>query len=177
LKETEPSAPVQATVAEVATHNAPDAPATPTTVTPEPAEPVSAEQVEATEADIAVSPDGANTDAGWEQVPEKTTEVAQTATPVSEPNREVEEAPPVEEPIEAADITSTDGITSEGRATNDPRVESRPVGEMEIATTHTPLFGEVVAPPAQPSGRSVARSSNDPRGPKTDPLAQAASQS
>ena len=33
---------------------------------------------------------------------------------------------------------STDGITADGRASNDPRVQPQPVGKVEITTSHTP---------------------------------------
>ena len=54
----------------------------------------------------------------------------------------------------------------EGRAVNDPRVEARPVGVVEIVTTHPVLFSDVVAPPVAPSEHSRQRASNDPRGPR-----------
>jgi len=178
MTETEPSAADQAPVVEVAAHNAPEVTATPTTSTAESVQPVSAEQLETTETGIAVTPGGPKIDAGWEQVPEKTDEVAEIATPVSASNREIEATPAPKEPVEAPVFTSTDGITADGRACNDPRVDARPVGELEIATTHPSLFGTAVAPPAQPSGRTVPRSSNDPRGPRTETAtAQATAQS
>lgn len=82
------------------------------------------------------------------------------------------------EPVAASLGKSTEGITPEGRAYNDPRVRARPVGTVEIATSHTPLFGTTLAPPVQPSGKVEPRASNDPRGPRgeTD-LAQASGQS
>jgi ribonuclease E len=66
----------------------------------------------------------------------------------------------VEEPMPAPS-----GLTAEGRAGNDPRVEANPVGTVEITTTHVQLFPESVAPAVVPSGRLAARASNDPRGP------------
>ncbi len=57
------------------------------------------------------------------------------------------------------------GITSEGKAVNDPRVSPRPVEVVEIVTKHMPLFKDEVAPPATCSGRVEARAENDPRGP------------
>ena len=56
------------------------------------------------------------------------------------------------------------GLTEAGRAYNDPRVEARPVGVVEIVTAHPALFSDVVAPPVQPSGKVALRASNDPRG-------------
>ena len=75
-------------------------------------------------------------------------------------------------------IDAQAGITADGRACNDPRVDARPVGIVEIATSSRPLFGTEVAPPAVSSDRFVSRASNDPRGPKPEPeMAQAAGQS
>jgi ribonuclease E len=71
------------------------------------------------------------------------------------------------------------GLNEQGRAINDPRVEARPVGVVEITTAHHPLFSDVVAPPVVPSGRIVPRASNDPRGPamQEQHYAEAAGQS
>ncbi|MBP6724915.1 MAG: ribonuclease E [Halioglobus sp.] len=57
------------------------------------------------------------------------------------------------------------GVTEKGRAINDPRVQARPVGPVEITTARRPLFGDFVAPPVVPKERIVQRASNDPRGP------------
>jgi ribonuclease E len=59
---------------------------------------------------------------------------------------------------------ATSGLTEDGRAVNDPRVEPRPVGEVTITTTHPVLFTDSVAPPLAASGRIAPRASNDPRG-------------
>ncbi len=59
----------------------------------------------------------------------------------------------------------TTGITATGRAINDPRVQARPVGLVEITTARRPLFGDFVAPPVVPKERVVQRAGNDPRGP------------
>jgi ribonuclease E len=60
---------------------------------------------------------------------------------------------------------STAGLNEQGRAINDPRVEARPVGVVEIVTAHPALFSDTVAPPVAPSDKVVQRASNDPRGP------------
>ena len=67
-------------------------------------------------------------------------------------------------------------LTADGRAVNDPRVEPRPVGVVEIVTSHPPLFSDHVAPAVVPSGRPAPRASNDPRGPRVPeaPMAEAA---
>ncbi len=96
----------------------------------------------------------------------------------------VAEAPAAEpEPVQApAPVTAAEepvaapaGVTADGRAINDPRVQPKPVGSVEIATTHPQLFGEFVAPPAASSGRVAPRAANDPRGPLPEaaPMAEA----
>ena len=160
-----------------------------------------------TEADVAPASEsvamlgGANLDDGWEQVPDADepapvadARAAAPAAPVAatapaaepEPPAPVAAAAPAPEapaiaPVAAAEATQvvcTDGITDSGRACNDPRVDARPVGEIECSTTHRPLFSDVVHPPAQSSNRIVPRASNDPRGPLPEAVtAQAAAQS
>lgn len=108
--------------------------------------------------------------------------VAPTAATEQEaPAPAVVEAAPQPEPVTAVqeevlvEPTSTDGITADGRACNDPRIEARPVDVVEITTTHPTLFGDSVAPPVAPSGHVAARASNDPRGPLSeDVMAEAA---
>ena len=109
----------------------------------------------------------AATDDGWESVPainatESNAEIA--ATPAApEPAPEAAPAPVVE-----PDMTSTDGIGADGRACNDPRTDARPVGTLEITTSHMTLFGDSISPPATHSDLIVPRASNDPRGPRPD---------
>jgi len=76
---------------------------------------------------------------------------------------EAPQASVAEEPIQ--ELPARAGLTPDGRACNDPRVEPRPIGVIEIVTSHRALFPELVAPPVVPSGRIVPRASNDPRGP------------
>ena len=80
-------------------------------------------------------------------------------------------------PEVATIAASTDGITTDGRACNDPRIAARPVSEVEITTSHPVLFGTSVAEPVAPSGIIPPRATNDPRG-KTaaDAVDQAAGQ-
>ncbi len=81
--------------------------------------------------------------------------------------------------VELHELPKAAGINDQGRAINDPRVEARPVGVVEITTAHRPLFGDFVAPPVVPSDRIVPRASNDPRGPamQEQHYAEAAGQS
>ncbi len=69
-----------------------------------------------------------------------------------------------EAPAEKADSEPTIGVTSEGRAVNDPRVESRPIGTIDIATKEITLFSDTVADAVVPSGKPAPRATNDPRG-------------
>lgn len=135
-----------------------------------------------------VSLSAASSDDGWESVPtddpvESAPEVAITPTASA-----AEETPvavtSVTTPVPVAAQTATpiapskDGVSADGRACNDPRNDARPVGELEISTSHMTLFSDIISPPAEPINRTVPRSSNDPRGPRSaDPIAQAAGQS
>ena len=104
--------------------------------------------------------------------PEAVTVEVDKPTPVTPTEPAKPEIKPVVTP------PSTDGLTADGRACNDPRVESKPIVEINIETSHTPLFGASVAPPAQGSDTNVARAENDPRGPRDDTeMAQAVSSS
>ena len=87
----------------------------------------------------------------------------------------VEKVAAITEP-ELETIAPGAGLTADGRAVNDPRVEPRPVGVVEIVTSHPPLFSDHVAPAVVPSGRLAPRASNDPRGPGAPeaPMAEAA---
>ena len=66
------------------------------------------------------------------------------------------------------------GITADGRAANDPRVAPRPVAQVEIATDHPILFREQQYPPVQGGGGNAPRASNDPRGPRSGAMREAA---
>lgn len=80
-----------------------------------------------------------------------------------------EEAPRAATPMvtetQAAAADNKSGLTSEGRATNDPRVNPSPVREVKTETARLSLFNDKPAPAVTPTQRSVARASNDPRGP------------
>ena len=80
--------------------------------------------------------------------------------------------------VEEEQPTPATGLTSEGRASNDPRVQPRPVVEVAISTTHPTLFTDRVAPPVVASGKVAPRAENDPRGPiPAQDVPQAAAQS
>ncbi len=80
-------------------------------------------------------------------------------------------------PTAPAAAISNDGLTADGRAVNDPRVEPKPVADLDITTTHPVLFTDSVAPPVEPSGSVPPRAINDPRGQRSDEgMDQAAAQ-
>jgi ribonuclease E len=117
-----------------------------------------------------------DSDAGWEQVP--ASDDLACDTPTSRINKAIVEAKPQKEAVVPVKIPSMNGITLGGRACNDPRVDARPVGMVEITTSHGRLFSENVAPPAKPIDRIVPRASNDPRGPRPEAvMAHASGQS
>jgi ribonuclease E len=135
----------------------------------------------------------ASSDDGWESVPtdadaKSTAEVAvaptaapveiSVETPVATPVASVATPAPVVEPVATPSVTSTDGVSADGRACNDPRSDARPVNDLEISTSHMTLFSDNISPPAEPSDRIARRSSNDPRGPRSeDPMTHTAAKS
>ena len=60
------------------------------------------------------------------------------------------------------------GITAEGRAINDPRVDARPIGEITIQTAIGSVFGTEAFPNAPHYASTAARAANDPRGTRID---------
>ena len=86
--------------------------------------------------------------------------VAEEREPAPEPEPVTESQPA------AADSASAAGLTSEGRAMNDPRVSPSPVQDVHIETARMTLFAEHAAPPVATPDRNVPRASNDPRGPR-----------
>ncbi len=104
-----------------------------------------------------------------ETSPVQTAAAAQEMPSMEAPARAIPPAT-VAEPVAAAPreqlvLEVGSGLNEQGRALNDPRVEARPVGVVEIITSHPALFSDFVAPPVAPSDRIVHRASNDPRGP------------
>jgi len=108
------------------------------------------------------------------------TEVAREPAPDAKPEPIEAVAEPVvavstvaETPVAKAEVPAepapTPGLTASGRAGNDPRVDAKPVSEVNITTEHISLFSDSVAPAALASGKSAPRSANDPRGPVSQP--------
>ncbi|MDA8797387.1 Rne/Rng family ribonuclease, partial [Luminiphilus sp.] len=89
---------------------------------------------------------------------EASVETPQTAT-----------APESELPAEAGvaeTAVSTAGITSSGRAINDPRVAAKPVGNIDVQTALGAVFGGESFPDAIHVLSDAPRAVNDPRGPR-----------
>ncbi len=159
------------------------------TATSEQASSASPDPISADITSAAVALSAASSDDGWENVPtdadaESAAEVAvaPTAAPVEisveTPVASVATPAPVVEPVATPSVTSTDGISADGRACNDPRSDARPVNDLEISTSHMTLFSDNISPPAVPSDRIARRSSNDPRGPRSeDPMTHTAAKS
>jgi ribonuclease E len=82
---------------------------------------------------------------------------------------ELPTAAPVTETAVSTDRTpaNTAGITASGRAVNDPRVASKPVGDIDVKTALGSLFGAESFPDAIHVLRDAPRAINDPRGPRT----------
>ena len=60
------------------------------------------------------------------------------------------------------------GITAEGRAINDPRVDARPVGKIKVQTAIGSVFGTEAFPDAPHCASAAPRAANDPRGPRIE---------
>jgi ribonuclease E len=63
---------------------------------------------------------------------------------------------------------NTTGITADGRAVNDPRVDARPIGEITVQTDVSSVFGTEDFPDAPHYASDAPRAANDPRGPRID---------
>jgi ribonuclease E len=67
---------------------------------------------------------------------------------------------------DASIASDTAGITADGRAINDPRVDARPIEEITVHTAIGSVFGTGVFPDAPHYASEVPRAANDPRGPR-----------
>jgi ribonuclease E len=63
---------------------------------------------------------------------------------------------------------SATGITAEGRAINDPRVDARPIEGVAVKTAIGSVFGTEAFPDAPHFASEAPRAANDPRGPIID---------
>lgn len=96
---------------------------------------------------------------------------AETESSVSEDApTQVAEASDSEQAQRAVDSTSIDtsGITADGRAINDPRVDARPIGDVAVKTAIGSVFGTEAFPDAPHFASEAPRAANDPRGPIID---------
>jgi len=118
------------------------------------------------EMSMPVNPGYAEAEGGWEEV--STSNDIVVDTPTKEAIRPIAAIQPPKNTVMDVKSTSRDGITAGGRAINDPRVDARPVGVVEIITSYKPLFSENAAPPVTPIVSNVPRASNDPRGPRSE---------
>ncbi|TCO72765.1 ribonuclease E [Chromatocurvus halotolerans] len=125
------------------------------------------------DADHKAHDDPAEDSVTAEQEPEPASDPvinSQTSTPAeANPDASTDVAPSEATPMAAethpAEAGDKTGLTSQGRATNDPRVNPSPVREVKIETARLSLFNDEPAPAVTPTKRSVVRASNDPRGP------------
>ena len=115
--------------------------------------PAQADESEAAEGAPAIISDPADSEPATQPAASQAATTMQTAEPAD-----------VEESTVASDRS---GLTETGRAVNDPRVEPRPVGEVNVVTLTAALFNEQEAPPLSVMPRDVPRASNDPRGPRS----------
>ena len=88
---------------------------------------------------------------------------APAMSPTGAPDLPVSNASAKPSPEVVVDLS---GLTSEGRAVNDPRVDPKPVADVAVVTERGELFTTQEAPPVSVIHRNAPRASNDPRGPK-----------
>ena len=99
-----------------------------------------------------------------EAEPETVAETADVVEPEPAPLEDtVTESPDVVVAPAAPATASKSGLTSDGKASNDPRVAARKVEAVEITTAHIPMFTDKVAAPVEAVQKSAPRSPNDPR--------------
>jgi ribonuclease E len=167
---------VEATAATTATEQAPVekpvAETTPPAEAPKAATPAETKPEVAAESEAKAAP-------ATEPAVAEPSSVEAKAEPATAPAPEAAtapaEAPPrqapvakVEQPVKEEVVASTDGVTADGRAINDPRIAAKPVENLEISTSHGAIFSDEVAPPVSASSVVAPRAANDPRGPKED---------
>ena len=77
-----------------------------------------------------------------------------------------------EEPVADNKTADTRGINEKGRASNDPREQAKPVGKVEITTSHSSLFSAEEAPAVEQIRSTSLRAANDPRNNHGDAIAE-----
>ena len=93
-----------------------------------------------------------------------------TATVASE-SSDVDSSSDKSEPVLAGSQTTQkaldrSGITEDGRAINDPRVDAKPITEIRVETAKRALFSSEAFPDAMKIANNPERAANDPRGPR-----------
>ena len=123
---------------------------------------------ESTEADAAEleTADAEPTDT--ETAGDKTAELAIPADELPETAAEML----TEEPVAAIKTPDTRGINEKGRACNDPRERAKPVGKVEITTSHSSLFSAKEAPAVEQIRGTSLRAANDPRNNHSEAIAE-----
>ena len=66
----------------------------------------------------------------------------------------------------ASEAVDRSGITENGRAINDPRVDAKPITEIRVETAKRALFSSEAFPDAMKIANNPERAANDPRGPR-----------
>jgi len=120
-------------------------------------------------ASVDASTNTEDTDTLFATIPSAQT--AETESSVSEDApTQVAEASDSEQAQREVDSTSIDrsGITADGRAINDPRVDARPIGDVAVKTAIGRVFGAEAFPDAPHFASKAPRAANDPRGPIID---------
>ena len=64
------------------------------------------------------------------------------------------------------------GMTEDGRAINDPRVDAKPITEIRVETAKRALFSSEAFPDAMKIANNPERAANDPRGPRVTEAAE-----
>ncbi|MEM1142056.1 MAG: ribonuclease E [Pseudomonadota bacterium] len=100
-----------------------------------------------------------------ESVPEEAV-IAEASVPTSTAEESLYSPAAPEPEVEPAVKQAKTGVSTTGRAVNDPRIAPSPIEEVHIETARLVLFAEQQQPPISASNREVARASNDPRGPR-----------
>jgi len=140
-------------------------------------EPTAAEGVQSTSAATLAAVDSDNgSDTTDEEALFATIPSAQTADAESAEREdapaEVKETAQTDAIQPASDYTDIErdmsGITAEGRAINDPRVDARPVGNIRVQTAIGSVFGTEAFPDAPRYASEAPRAVNDPRGPRME---------
>jgi ribonuclease E len=120
-------------------------------------------------ASVDASTNTEDTDTLFATIPSAQTAETESSVSKDAPTQ-VAEASDSEQAQREVDSTSIDrsGITADGRAINDPRVDARPIGDVAVKTAIGSVFGTEAFPDAPHFASKAPRAANDPRGPIID---------